>query len=73
MDDFKEINSGLIRAVSHDAVNETLTIYFHQGRRYEYSGVSAHIHEEMMAADSKGGYFHKWIKPYFRGEEVTED
>lgn len=46
-----------------------LELEFHSGEIYEYFDVPPHVHDELMAADSLGGYFARHIRdqyPYER-------
>ena len=71
--DLQEISAtGHVRAVGHDPREDTLTVQFANGRIYQFDGVPANIHEQMMEADSPGRFFHQWVKPYYGSSEVTE-
>lgn len=41
--------------------NKTLTVTFHNGRRYRYSGVDLDKAEAFKASDSKGAFLHAHI------------
>ena len=56
------VESSVIAAVSYDKIWGTLTIYFKNGREYEYS-VSLATYVGLMTASSKGSYFNQFIKP----------
>jgi hypothetical protein len=43
-----------------------LEIEFTSGRVYQYFDVPASIHQELMQAGSKGGYFNKHIRGHYR-------
>jgi hypothetical protein len=68
-----EVDSSLIKYAEHDPQSETLTVQFQQGRRYVYEGVPAETHAALLASDSPGKFFHRWIKPFYSGTEITED
>ena len=53
------VTSSNIAAVGYEA--ETLTVRFRNGGEYCYSGVPAEVHAAMMAAESKGGYFGRFV------------
>lgn len=56
------VTSTDIRAIGYDADSQTLEVEFNSGGVYQYSGVSPGEHDGIMAADSKGKYFHANIK-----------
>lgn len=56
-----QVSSDSIRSVGYDADSQTLEIEFNHGGVYQYSGVSQSVYDEMMAAESKGKYFHSNI------------
>ena len=53
----KRVNSSRIRAVGYDAKSQTLEVEFSDGRVVAYSGVSAEIHRQFMAAPSATSFF----------------
>ncbi len=56
------VTSTDIRAIGYDEDSQTLEIEFNSGGVYQYSGVSSGEWDSIMAADSKGKYFHANIK-----------
>jgi len=56
------VSSSNIRAVDYDARTSTLTVEFHGGRVYRYSGVPAGVYHGLMSAASHGSYFSDFIK-----------
>ena len=56
------VSSSNLAAVGYIAETATLRIQFLHGGVYDYQGVSAEIHEALMAAPSKGQYFDQFIK-----------
>ena len=56
------VTSTDIRAIGYDVDSQTLEIEFNTGAVYQYSGVPSGEHDGIMAADSKGKYFHANIK-----------
>ncbi len=56
------VTSSDIRSIGYDADSQTLEIEFNSGGTYQYSGVPSGEHDGIMAADSKGKYFHANIK-----------
>ena len=47
-----------------------LQIKFHNGQTHEFTGVPERLYNVMMGSTSKGQFFHKFIKPYYRGTEI---
>lgn len=56
------VTSTDIRAIGYDADSQTLEIEFNSGGVYQYSGVSSGEYDSILASDSKGKYFHAYIK-----------
>lgn len=56
------VSSSQIAEVGFDPAKELLEIQFTRGGVYQYSGVPAEVHRELMEADSVGSYFSKQIK-----------
>ncbi len=57
------VKSSDIASVGYE--NGTLEISFHSGGVYQYSNVPENVHQSLMSAASKGGYFHDHIKDIF--------
>lgn len=56
------VESSNLASVGYEPGTATLEIEFHKSGIYQYFGVPAHVHEELMAAASKGTYFDQHIK-----------
>lgn len=56
------VRSSNLRSVGYDPASKVLEIEFQDGSVYQYSGVPATEHSGLMAAPSKGSYFHQHIK-----------
>lgn len=56
------VSSTAIRSVGYDESQKVLTIEFPSGAVYEYHGVPADIHRDLMQAESHGRYFHRHIR-----------
>jgi len=56
------VSSSDILSIGYDADNQVLEIEFIRGAVYQYSGVPPGQYDGIMAADSKGKYFHANIK-----------
>ena len=63
------LRSSNLRSAEYDARTGALTVGFHRGRSYVYTGVPPAIYEGLLGAYSAGRYFHRWIRnryPYRR-------
>ena len=58
--------SSNVAGFCYDEANQTLTVEFKSGSRYNYYDVPQHIFEGMKAADSKGKYLNAEIKGAYR-------
>lgn len=56
------VSSSNIAAVGYDESTQILEIEFMTGSIYEYYGIPAYVHEEMVCASSIGGYFAQRVK-----------
>jgi hypothetical protein len=61
----QQVQSSNLVSVGYEDGSSTLEIEFKGGALYQYYNVPAHIHDGLMAADSKGSYFHANIKDLF--------
>ena len=63
------VESSMLVSVGYDPVDEILELEFHTSGIYQYGEVPEEIYRELMAAESKGGYFLEYIQdqyPYAR-------
>jgi hypothetical protein len=63
------VTSSDLKSVGYDHQSKTLEVEFHSGGIYEYDGVSASVHSELINAPSVGRYFRAHIRttyPYRR-------
>ena len=51
-----------LASLDYDSKSTVLEIEFKSGRVYKYSGVSQDVYDGLMNAESKGKYFHQYIK-----------
>ena len=58
----QSVASTNLQSVGYDERTETLEVQFHSGRVYQYYGVSARVHGELMQATSKGQFFNTHIR-----------
>ncbi len=67
-----EVNSSnIIDAVGYDHDRKVLIVRFKDGSTYEYEAVEETKHQQMMAADSKGGFLHREIKGKYTYRKVS--
>ena len=57
-----EVDSGNVKAMSHDAFCNLLEVEFHSSAVYQYHPVSAAEHVALYTADSIGGHLNSAIK-----------
>ena len=63
IDNFESSN---VKRFRYDGANQTLTVEFKNGSRYNYYDVPQHIFDGMKSADSKGTYLNAEIKGIYR-------
>ena len=59
-----------IASIGYDSSSAILEIEFNSGGVYDYFDVPQFIHDELMAAESKGKYFHANIKNSYSTSRV---
>lgn len=66
--DFIPVTSSDLSEVAYNPSTQQLEIIFHSGGIYLYNGVTQTEYQGLMSANSKGRYFHAFIKqhPYAR-------
>jgi hypothetical protein len=60
------VDSTLLRSVSYDMGLSILEVEFRDGALYHYFDVPATIYTDLLAADSKGSYFNRFVRSRFR-------
>ena len=60
----QEVDSSNIDAVGYDETTQTLEIEFRNGV-YQYEDVPEDVYEDLMGADSIGGFFHECIRDVY--------
>jgi len=61
----RPVDSSCVARVGYDPDAEEVYVEFHDSGLYAYRGVSAHVYEEFLAADSKGTFVNEAIKPRY--------
>jgi hypothetical protein len=64
------VQSSNINSVGFDSDDNTLQIKFNSGGIYNYYNVPKRVYTTMLAAPSKGKYFHKNIKGKYKFTEI---
>ncbi len=59
------VKSSAIEMVGYDPIDMALAVMFKGGATYLYPGVPQHLYDQLMAAESKGSFVNKYIKPNF--------
>lgn len=65
------VESSNINTVQYDEGICVLTIKFHNGGTYQYYNVPLDIYKNLMAAESHGSYFHKYIKNNYETRKIN--
>ena len=60
-----------MKSVGYEARSRILEIEFDSGAVYQYIGVPARIYEQLLAAESKGGYFNSEIRDTYSYVRVS--
>ncbi|MFP1725220.1 KTSC domain-containing protein [Lonsdalea quercina] len=66
----KRVSSAEVFAIGYDAETSILEIEFLNGSLYQYQGVARMIYEELLASNSKGSYYSRYIKNSFPYEKL---
>jgi hypothetical protein len=65
------VDSSNLAAVGYDLNQAVLRIEFKNGRAYEYYDVPKYIFDELMTAESKGGYAAANIYKSYNQQRIT--
>lgn len=60
-----DLNSTLLLAATYQDQNALLELEFRSGAIYRYSRVPAQTYQELLMAESQGGYFNQHIRNRF--------
>jgi hypothetical protein len=60
------VESTTLARIGYDAANQLLQLEFRDKTTYQYFGVPAKVHTELLVAPSKGQYFNRSIRGHFR-------
>ena len=67
----KNVSSSNIKAIGYDDTNAILYITFLGNRTYKYLEIPQSVYQDLMKAESKGKYFHAYIKDKYKFNELT--
>ena len=67
------VESTTLATVAYDRARELLQLEFRSGAIYQYFGVAAAVHEDLLGAPSKGSYFNRFIRGRFPYSLVSHD
>jgi KTSC domain len=56
------VSSSQLTSIGYDPATLTLEVEFRKGGVYQYVGISAETHEQLMAAESIGTFFNTMIR-----------
>ena len=57
----KPVDSEMLVAAGYDAESHSLHVIFRTGEKYRYKNVPSFLYQELMSAESKGKFMHKYI------------
>lgn len=64
------VSSSNILSIGYDKRTKTLEVMFKSGGLYRYANVPEVTYQSLMAAQSKGEFFARWIKNSFPATKV---
>jgi hypothetical protein len=60
-----DLDSTALEAATYQEQLALLELEFRSGAIYQYGGVPAQTYQELLLAESKGGYFHSHTRDHF--------
>jgi hypothetical protein len=63
--------SNSLRSVGYESAESILEIEFKESGIYQYLSVPVEVYQDLLAAPSKGAYFHQHIKDVFRYRKLN--
>lgn len=64
------VPSTSLKSVGYDVEEGVLEIELQSGSLYQYLGVPAKVHKQLMSAESKGAFYTRYIKDHYRYRQV---
>lgn len=69
-----DVKSSCINSIGYfNDIISALEIEFTQGDIYRYFGVTKNVFKELEEAESKGKYFHRWIRGRYTSVKITSE
>lgn len=65
-----DIDSTNLRSAGYDQASRTLEVIFQNGGHFRYTDVAPEKFDQLITADSPGGYFHREIRNAHNAERV---
>jgi hypothetical protein len=65
------VKSCILRSVGYDAAQKNMEIEFCSGLVFQYAGVPAKVHADLMSSDSVGKYFSEKVRNRFRARKMV--
>lgn len=65
-----DLKSTSLNAATYQDQSAFLELEFRSGARYRYIGVPAQVYQELLRAESKGGYFNQHIRNRFTNAKI---
>ena len=66
----KPVDSAGLAALGYSKRLQVLEIEFKNGAVYRYEAVPASIHRRMLASESKGGFYHGFVRGKYKSSHV---
>lgn len=66
----KDVDSSMIKRVTHAEADNRLYVEFHDGSVYEFQNAPIKLFRAIIRAKSKGKYFHHNIRPVYPYRKV---
>ena len=67
----RSVDSSAVVSVGYDAPARVLEVEYAGGAVYRYLDVPSRVHEQLLRAESVGGYVNRRVKPYHRAVAVA--
>jgi hypothetical protein len=64
------LNSTLLNAATYQDQSALLELEFRSGAIYHYSGVPAQTYQQLLRAQSQGGFFNRHIRNHFNHAKI---
>lgn len=66
--------SSQLSAAGYDEIQEVMVIQFKKGAaHYQYDAVPIHIYDSLLLAESRGGFFNRYIRSVYSYKQITAE